>query len=321
MKVFVTGAGLLGLYAARRWLKAGDAVTVFERDPNDDYIASVVDPASISLVQGDITDQPALSRAIHDAEPDVIVHTAGLIGGRAGANMHQTFQTNVVATMHVAEAAATFNVPKVIFCSTVGVYNLAEAPGPDGLTELHPVGSGSPYGNSKLAAEQLLLAASRKHGFQGISLRYSSVYGRGHFFGGSSIGQAIDGIIRAAADHTEMIFKPGVGPTEYTYVKDIADAIESASRVGETKNWIFNIGTGVITTPDALVEALRTAEPESQVKLDPNYQSGQASGGTTSYKAFNLSRAQSELGYKSKYSLVDGITDYIKELRAGRALD
>ncbi len=320
MRIFITGAGLLGLYATRRLLPGGHQVTFYDRAPNEAYIATVVDPAAITVLRGDTTDQPALYRAIRDTQPDVIIHTAALIGMRAGQNINETFRINVEATMTVAEAAATFGVPRVVYCSTNGVYDFTAPVPPEGITELYPVGSGSPYGNSKLAAEQLLIAAGRKFGLTVISLRFSSVYGRGHFLGGSWIGQTIDDLLHAALEGRELRFRPSFQSNEYTYIKDVAAALEAAATGPAPRDAIFNIGTGVVTSPTELVRAIGTAVPGSRIELDPDYaQAAQEivdRGG-----AYNLTRARDQLGYEPRYPLAEGLADYAAEVRAGRALD
>lgn len=96
------------------------------------------------------------------------------------------------------EATRLSGVKRLVFASTFGVYNWS-LPATPPINEDSPLGGDSLYGGSKVACEQILRAYGSKYGFEAILLRFPLVYGRGHYMGGSSGGQAMHEIVALAA--------------------------------------------------------------------------------------------------------------------------
>ncbi len=102
----------------------------------------------------DLLDRDAVRRAIAEIRPSVIYHCAGV------ADVHgswhspaRALQVNVIATHHVASAAAEAGVERVLITSSALVYR----PSTDALDETHAIGPTTPYGVSKVAQEMAAL--------------------------------------------------------------------------------------------------------------------------------------------------------------------
>ena len=85
-RVFITGAGMIGCHAARELASAGHDVILFDLAPRERYILAVAGDG-VEVVRGDIRELPVLLAAIRAFGPDVLVHTAALIGGAAAEQL------------------------------------------------------------------------------------------------------------------------------------------------------------------------------------------------------------------------------------------
>jgi nucleoside-diphosphate-sugar epimerase len=146
MKIVITGgAGFLG-YHLSQGLKQHDLVLVDIAD----FVASEIPPGT-TTVQADVRDADAMEQAFAGA--DVVIHAAA---GLPLWKPSEIRSVNLQGTRTVLEAAAKQNVGRVVHISSTAVY---------GIPDHHPllesdqmVGVG-PYGESKVAAEELCLQA------------------------------------------------------------------------------------------------------------------------------------------------------------------
>lgn len=91
MKIFITGAGMLGCHAARELTQAGHSVHLYDLNPDPAYVATMAGKRRVTTLRGDLLDLPNLLQALNRAGPDVVVHTAGLIGARSRARPTAAF--------------------------------------------------------------------------------------------------------------------------------------------------------------------------------------------------------------------------------------
>jgi GDP-4-dehydro-6-deoxy-D-mannose reductase len=148
MKVFVTGAGgflgphLLGELARRGHQTAGS------------YLGHRPPLADVELHEVDLLDLTSLRRAIAAAQPDAVVHLAGLSHvGESWGKIAEYFDANVIGTENVVAAAAG---RRVLLASSSEVYGLVpEAEQP--IVETRPLAPRTPYALTKAAAERLAL--------------------------------------------------------------------------------------------------------------------------------------------------------------------
>ncbi|MFU8868308.1 NAD-dependent epimerase/dehydratase family protein [Natronococcus sp.] len=169
MHVVVTGAtGGIGSWIVESLASAGHEVlgVDLERPPGQREHAT--------FLAGDLTDQGTAWELIETADPDAVVHCAGIpaMGIRAGG---ETFETNVLSTYHVLEAAGRANA-EVVWTSSESTYGMpfAATPSlPDSLPidESHPQRPEDPYGTSKLAGEVVARRTVRAFDVPVTSLR------------------------------------------------------------------------------------------------------------------------------------------------------
>ncbi len=318
MKILITGAGLIGCYAAAHLIDAGHEVVLLDLSPNEDYINRVLKGRKATVRSCDIIDV----RSLPDLQPanperaEMVVHTAGVIGGNARANPYAAMRTNLAGTIELAEAARSAGVSRIVYAGTHGVYELDKVKEPPFL-ETAPVSAHSVYGATKLSSEHVLRAFGEAFGIHVVVLRFPNVYGYGEFVGGSSGGIAFQDLL-VAGMRKVAISIPNLlnGFGEWLYAKDAARAIRNALEHPLEKPFVVaNVGNGVLHNEDDIVRAVTSFLPGATF-LSSKDAPGNPPRSTERKVAFDLSTAKREIGFYPKYGLDDGIQDYLEELKS-----
>ena len=155
-KVLITGgAGSIGSELTHKLVKQGVHVRVFDLPFLDFSVLEALE--NIEIVKGDITDAATVQAAVDGV--DLVLHLAALLPFASERDREKTFAVNVEGTKNLADAIqATGGKARLVFSSTVATYGDTTAGEP-------PVGVGHPqnpvdiYGESKIAAEQVILKA------------------------------------------------------------------------------------------------------------------------------------------------------------------
>ena len=146
--------------------------------------------------------------------------------------------TNVLGSVHVAQAAAEAGARRIVFFSSGGA--LHGAPRSLPANEDTPIAPDAVYGASKIAAEHELGALCRHLGLELSVLRPGNIYGPGQDAAGESGVVAIFSS-RMLAGEPVTIFGDGSQQRDYVYVDDI---VEAALLAAEREPATCVIGTG-----------------------------------------------------------------------------
>ena len=315
MRVLITGAGMIGCHAAQELTQRGDEVTLFDLAPQESYIRRIIS-SDVRVVRGDVAALPAVMEAVSGARPDVVIHTAALIGGAAQESVYRGFRVNIGGTINVAEAVRLAGARRLLYASTLGVNDLSY-PQPAPLTEEFPVGgSGGVYGASKVACEQILKAYAAAYTFELGLLRFAGVYGYGQYVGGSGIGRGMYELVEAALAGRPAPIGSGIPDTnEMVYVKDVAHGVALAAHAEKLPHHTYNLGSGAVVSTEDIVQTLQrilpgtTASRSGPARPDP----------FPRLQPFDLTRSRAELAYEPVYDLEAGLKDFIQELKRGES--
>jgi UDP-glucose 4-epimerase len=179
MKVLVTGgAGYIGSICTEELLNAGHSVTVYD-NLSEGHCSAVDARAKFILGKpeqaGDVLD------AVKFTKPEAIMHfAASALVGESMANPKKYFQNNVVNGLKLLDAAVECGVKKFVFSSTCATYG---PPDRVPITEDLPQRPISPYGESKLMFEKVLLWYRQIYRLEFIALRYFNAAGASEKFG------------------------------------------------------------------------------------------------------------------------------------------
>ncbi|MBI4538690.1 MAG: NAD-dependent epimerase/dehydratase family protein [Gemmatimonadetes bacterium] len=255
-RVLVTGgAGFIGSHVADAYLARGDEVWVVD-NLSTGKRQNV--PGLAHFVELDIGD-PALATLFREARFTLVNHHAAQIDVRVSvADPVLDARINTLGLLNLLEAARAYRVRRIVYISSGGVvYGEPEQrPTPEAAPKL-PL---SPYGVSKLAAEQYLYYYRRVHGLEYVALRYGNVYGPRQDPRGEAGVVAIF-CERLLRGEPLTIYGDGEQTRDYVFVEDVvaANLLASDLAVPEPADLdavAFNVGTRVETTVNRLADLL-----------------------------------------------------------------
>jgi nucleoside-diphosphate-sugar epimerase len=296
--VLVTGAaGFIGSHLSEALLGAGhDVVGV---DCFTDYYARALKEQNLAEARR----HPRFTFAeadlrTDDLDPlvdgvDVIANLAATPGLVLSWDDFDRYEScNVSAVQRLIEAGRRAGVGRFVQASTSSVYG-AEATG----DERRPTEPVSPYGVTKLAAEHLLQAYHRTHGFPVVVLRYFSIYGPR---------QRPDMAYRIFAERLlrgepVTVYGDGEQTRGNTYVDDCVAATVLATERGEPGR-AYNIGGG---QPISLLDALHTLA--AALGVEPRIEFRPARPGDQRNTFADTSRAAAELGWRPTVEPAEGL--------------
>jgi UDP-glucose 4-epimerase len=305
MKVLVTGgAGFIGGHLCQRLLDSNHEVICLDNfdpyyDPNlkRKNIEPFLTHRNFKLIEGSICDEK-LTQNIIKKGIEYVFHYAAQPGVRASIdNPGKPHDINTGGTLNVLQACLKADVKKLINASSSSIYGKAAYLPFD---EDHPKMPASPYGVSKLAAEQYCRVFSEIYGLRATSLRYFTVYGPR-----MRPDLAISIFTRKAlSNETIEIFGTGDKTRDFTYIDDAIDASLSASNKGDAPS--YNIGSGNRITINELAQKIVNITNSKSRIIHTRSQEGEAE-----HTWANTEKAKSELGYVPKTSLDEGLRKYI----------
>ena len=311
MATLITGSGLIGASFGQYAAERGERLVFVDFQPRDDYLKQKLGSADYVSLQGDVLDLPALTGIIKAHGIDTVLHTAAIIAGRVAREGYWAFNVNIQGTINVAEAVRLTGVKRVVQISTLGVYNRAFE-GSGSVPETLQRGDSTAYGNSKAVQELVLEAYARLFGFELMMVRLAHVFGLGHFQGGAESGAITHTLLTCGREGgVARIARRQARPLERIYAKDVGRAVDLAATVPVPPVNVFNIGTGLVTTFDELVEEARAIYPNLDVEVVPD---GTRHEGPK--KPLDITQAKEHLGWEPQFTLGSALRDYVKDLDA-----
>lgn len=232
MKALVTGAnGFTGSHLVRELERQGYDVVGLVRPTSD---LSRVQDCGLKLVKGDICDRAVLETAMSGV--DVVFHTAayvelGLVNAQVMA------QVNIEGTQAVMETAQKLSIPKIVYCSTIGVFGDTQGRVVDETFTREQADFSSAYDWTKYEAQQIVDQMAEE-GLPVVSVLPSGIFGSDdpHF-----------GKIVKAFRQGKLKFWPGRDrATGIVHVDDLVTAMIKASKIGTLGSY-YIISAGELT--------------------------------------------------------------------------
>ncbi len=239
--IFVTGgAGFIGSTLIDSLLTMKESVTIFDNFSNssEEKISHLLNRGA-SLVKGDIRDYDSLKKNL--AGFNTVIHLAAKIDVEESfQNPEETNAVNVAGTKNLLKACHNQHVKNIVVASSAAVYgNPNELP----LSETSPTIPISPYGESKLAMEQLISDFSQKNNLNSICLRFFNIYGKGQT---DAYAGVISKFIKNIHEDTPLtIFGDGSNTRDFISVYDVVDSIKCAIKnIDNKRGNSYNIASG-----------------------------------------------------------------------------
>ncbi len=306
MRCVVTGAaGFVGSSLADRLLAEGHEVIgvdcfvdYYPRALKELNIEQARSHDAYTFIEGDLLTLD-LPKALEGAE--LIFHQAAQAGVRGswGGDFSIYTSNNVLGTQRLLEATRADSVcsslKKFVYASSSSVYGTAETLPTTEEILPRPV---SPYGVSKLAAEQLAVLYAQEMDVPTISLRYFTVYGPRQ-----RPDMAFRRVIEAGLTNEQFpVFGDGEQSRDFTFIQDIVDANIAASKCPD-HGAVCNVGGGSRVT---LNQVLQQIESILGRKLNLDYQERRK--GDARHTSASIEQAKRLLGYEPRVSLAEGLS-------------
>lgn len=301
MKALVTGAaGFIGSHLSAALLDRG--ATVVGLDCFTDYYPRPIKEANLDVNRG--RDGFSFVEArIQDADLEQLLdgvthvfHLAAQAGVRKswGTDFRIYTDNNVDASQRLLEACVGRPLHRFVYASSSSLYgDHVEIP----MRETALPQPVSPYGVTKLAAEQLCNLYYVNHGVQTASLRYFTVYGPRQ-----RPDMAFHRFIRASLDGRPVtLYGDGEQTRDFTYVADAVAATIAAGDRG-VPGRAYNVGGGSRVSMNRVIEIIgQVAGRPLQVDRGP------AQKGDMRDTYADTTLARQDLGFAPSVTLEQGI--------------
>jgi UDP-glucose 4-epimerase len=271
MRVLVTGAfGFIGTAVGRRLALAGHDVVAVTSRPLGTVPAP---PFPCRVARADLRDVASVRAALADASPDAVCHLAGLGKVRESFEHPEEYHAvNAGGTKALLDAlTATTTGRRFVFASSVTVYGVPER---QPVTEDAPLLPTSPYGESKVAAEQSIETAATSGAIGAVCLRIFNASGAVAGVADTDLSRVIPKALAVAAGQAGHVEVNGDGSAvrDFVHVDDVASAfllaLENGCRPGKAP--AYNVGATAASVTEILeVTAEVTGRPVPVVRSPP----------------------------------------------------
>jgi nucleoside-diphosphate-sugar epimerase len=247
-KVFITGAtGCIGSALTEKLSRDGAQVIALVRHP--ERAAHLSHLPGVEMIPADLFARDAIIQAMRDC--DAVFHLAARVHAserEANESPEEFTRINVEGTRSILEAAIENQIASFVFFSTVAVYPESD----DELDEETPPAPLTPYGQSKLAAEQLILTRAAEVGMHAVVLRPTVVYGprdRGN----------VSRLIEAIRRGRFFIIGDGANRKSMVAVENVVDAALLAAGREKSRGQIYNICDSRVYTLSEIAATIAAA--------------------------------------------------------------
>jgi UDP-glucose 4-epimerase len=314
------GAGYIGSHIADEFIRAGKSVVIYDSlyqglESRIEFLRKK-HHVNIPFIKADVLDHKRLNEVMKEHNIYGIVHTAALKAvGESVEKPELYFKVNLTATIELLKIAEENNVKNFIFTSTAAVYG-----SPDSAELCKEVGQLvpiSPYGASKLQAEEHVKKFLSKPGNHGTSLRIFNVIGSAA--SPELLDNSVENLVPIVINkimNTEppVIFGtdyPTIDGTcirDYVDVRDIARAHLAAADSRDVLPSAINIGTERGASVREIFNLVLAGLNQSDTKIiETNRRAGDPA-----FLCADVNLAKTTLKFETRYSLEESIASIFK---------
>jgi nucleoside-diphosphate-sugar epimerase len=319
MRALITGgAGFIGSHLSEALLDAGHHVIVLDNlsTGSIDNITHLKGRAGFSYHIESVNNEPLLAELIDQA--DVVFHFAAAVGVRLIVEQPvHTIETNVHGTEVVLKHANKKK--KLVFlASTSEVYGKSDDVPfrEDSDLVLGPTAKHRwAYACSKAIDEFLALAYWKERKLPIVIVRFFNTVGPRQT---GQYGMVIPNFVRQAlAGEAITVFGDGTQSRSFTHVTDVVGALIALMNEPKAIGQVINIGNTEEITMRGLAERVRSLTGStSSIRLVPYHEAYESGFEDMPRRLPDLSKIQSMIGYRPRFSLDDILVHVIEYFRS-----
>ncbi|KAI8916277.1 hypothetical protein EDD86DRAFT_198183, partial [Gorgonomyces haynaldii] len=312
MKVLVCGgAGYIGSHLVREISKLDYQVVVFDNLSKGHKEAV---PSNATFELGDIRNKDDLERMFSKHRPDAVFHfCASIEVGESVIDPLKYYDNNVSGTVVLLQAMQKYQTKYFIFSSTAALFGLPKKIPIESDDPTFPI---NPYGDTKLAVENILKWCDQAFGLKSVCLRYFNACGAD---AQGDLGEdhepeshLIPIVLQVPLGKREKVYifgsdyqtPDGTCVRDYVHVTDLATAHIKALEylIKHNKSDRFNLGSGKGYSVKEIIEAARrvTGHPIPADLKDRR-------PGDPDILIADSQKAEQVLGWKRQYDTIDSI--------------
>ncbi len=299
MKILITGgSGFIGSHLVDQLMEQNHQIVVLDNlfRGKIEFIEKWLAHPRFTFLQGDIRDGQQVRDACSDCE--IVYHLAAqsnVLG--AVSDIRYSFETNVVGTFNVLQAAKEAGVRRLIFTSSREAYGEAQYLPVD---ETHPLNSKNAYGASKLAGEAYCRIFQNSGKLEVAVLRLANVYGLRDF------NRVIPIFIENVLKGKELTIYGGEQLIDFIEIPVVIEALIQAADKSDILTGPVNVGSGKGISLFELADRInRLFGSQSQISVKPvrNSEVMQYTADIKRFKKlFNIALNEDPLLYLSEMS-------------------
>ena len=291
----IGGSGFIGSHIVDRLLIDKHEVTIL------DVKQPAWDVASIPFFYLDIRDRDRVDTLLGAGYDAVYLLSAVADFYEANRRPLAAIDVNIQGVGHVLEAVSRCNIKRLIFASTIWVYDLADH---EPVTEDDPLyinGMHHIYTATKLSGELLCRGYMTSYGVETTILRYGVPYGpRGR------VGTVVTNFIKDALEGKPLLIQgDGTASRSFIYVEELAMGNVAALHP-LAGNKTYNLGGVRQVTIKEVAETVAQLIPGTEIEYRPARQGD--------IRTFTVSseKAKEELGWWPDWDIKYGVYRYYK---------
>ncbi len=312
------GAGYIGSDLVSKLLREKYRVTVLDNllFGGESLLPHLRHP-DFEFIRADVTDlshldAPKLSENKEHPPEKIFVHLAALVGFPACRKFgrEETFRVNVGGVKQAYELADRIGAKRFIFSSTYSVYGRSNDGEP--VSETSSLNPQSIYGESKVAAEEFLIAVRDQGGPSPIIFRFATLFG-------ASPRMRFDLIVNqftleAYTKGLLKIFEKNVSRS-FLHISDVVRGIQEAMEtlIGDVGGQIINLGSDRMNfKKEEIIEMIRESLPETRIQYEDLHFDEDMRD-----VSVDFSKARELLGFEARTSIQEGIEEIADLLKSG----
>lgn len=314
------GAGYIGAHIADLFLASGKEVVIYDliknsQSPRIQYLNKKYG-RDIPFVSGDIRDTKTVEALLIEFRPFGVIHTAALKSVVESMEKPNDYHdVNFEATSNLLKLITSHEIRNFVFSSTAAVYGAPDHLDP--VKEFDIKKPISPYGATKLAAEEQVNKYLAIPGNHGTSLRFFNVIGTAaRELRDDSVANLVPIVIKKIRSGEQPIIygtnyqtKDGTCVRDYIDVRDIAEAHLACANPSISLPESMNVGTGSGASVREVIEMV--CEEFNIIDLPVSAQDRRI--GDPAFLCADISLIEKTLKFRSKYSLRQSIQSLFEE--------
>lgn len=297
MKIVITGGlGFIGSNIIQKLNGEHELIIL------DNYSTSIISKINgINAIECDITKSANLNK-IKISNVDVVLHLAAQSSGPKSIDIPDVdININIMGTLNIINWCISNSVPKIIFASSFVVYgdNKNECVGETDYCYPRSI-----YALSKMYCERLLEIYGTHHGLNWNIIRHFNVYGPGQDLSRMDQGM-ISIFMKLMMDQNHIKVKGSLSRfRDFIHIDDVVEAWILCLNDSKYSNQIYNLGTGVKTTINELLNALSIIlNKKDKIKIEQ----GENTPGDILGCYANIDKMREQINFKPKYELLNGL--------------